>query len=222
MSLNGSSECSEGNARDFKRRRVVLDLDLNYPPPEENTALTDPRHAQPRENGHSQRETLVNAEFIDEEIVVISPRKFAEAMNNSQRNRSQRSFGVIDGLYEPAEACSHVSELVALSHIKHRNPQGKAVLNWELYMNVEVSNKIKKSNVPMPPILPHSEPQHERPIFSCAICMGQLIEETSTKCGHIFCKKCIEVAIATQHKCPTCRHKLRKRDIFRVYLPTAS
>jgi hypothetical protein len=78
MGLNGSSECSEGNARDFKRRRVVLDLDLNYPPPEENTALTDPRHAQPRENGHSQRETLVNAEFIDEEIVVISPRKFAE------------------------------------------------------------------------------------------------------------------------------------------------
>lgn len=78
MSLNGSSECPEGSARGFKRRRVVFDLDLNYPPPEENTALTDPRGAQPRENVHSQRETLVNAEFIDEEIVVISPRKFAK------------------------------------------------------------------------------------------------------------------------------------------------
>ncbi|XP_062165402.1 uncharacterized protein LOC133871927 isoform X2 [Alnus glutinosa] len=217
MSLNGSSECPEGSARGFKGRRMVFDLDLNYPPPEENTALTDPRDAQPRENGYSQRETLVNAEFIDEEIVVVSPRKFAEAMSNSQRNRSQRSCGVIDRFHDPAEACSHVSgACVSFSSLESVH------FNWELYLNMEVSNKIKKSNVPMPPILPHSEPQHERPTFSCAICMGQLIEETSTKCGHIFCKKCIEVAIAIQHKCPTCRHKLRKRDIFRVYLPTAS
>lgn len=78
MSLNGSSECPEVSARGFKRRRMVFDLDLNYPPPGENTALTDPRDAQPRENGYSQRETLVNAEFIDEEIVMVSPRKFAE------------------------------------------------------------------------------------------------------------------------------------------------
>ncbi|KAE8076289.1 hypothetical protein FH972_014951 [Carpinus fangiana] len=218
MSLNGSSECPEGT-RDSERRRMVLDLDLNYPPPDENTAaLIDLQDVRPWENEHSQREALLNAEFIDEEVVVISPRKFAEAKNNSQRNRSQRSCGVVDRLHEPAEACSHVSELAALSHIKHRTSRGKAVVNWELYMNTEVTDKIKKSNVSVL----HSEPQHERPIFSCAICMGQLIEETSTKCGHIFCKKCIEVAIATQHKCPTCRHKLRKRDIFRVYLPTAS
>lgn len=57
---------------------MVLDLDLNYPPPEENTALIDLRDVRPRENEHSQREALLNAEFIDEEVVVISPRKFAE------------------------------------------------------------------------------------------------------------------------------------------------
>lgn len=78
------------------------------------------------------------------------------------------------------------------------------------------------TNVPMPPVVPQSEFLPEAPGFTCAICIGQLIEETSTKCGHIFCKKCIEKAIATQHKCPTCRHKLRKRDILRIYLPNSS
>lgn len=78
MSLNGSSECPEGT-RDSERRRMVLDLDLNYPPPEENTAaLIDLQDVRPRENEHSQRQALLNAEFIDEEVVVISQRKFAE------------------------------------------------------------------------------------------------------------------------------------------------
>jgi hypothetical protein len=35
-------------------------------------------------------------------------------MSNSQRNRSQRSCGVIDRLHDPAEACSHVSGPLAL------------------------------------------------------------------------------------------------------------
>ena len=57
------------------------------------------------------------------------------------------------------------------------------------------------------------------PTFTCGICMDELTEETSTKCGHIFCKKCIDAAIAAQHKCPSCRQKLNKRDTLRVYLP---
>lgn len=203
MSLNGSSECPEGDARGFDGRRTVLDLDLNYPPPEESISLTDSQDVQPQENEHFQGEPLNNAESIDEEVSVISPGKFAEAMNNSQRNHSRRRARVIDRINHPAEAYFNVSESIPFSHIKHRF-------------------KVKESNVSMPTILSDSEPQYEEPAFSCPICKDQLNEETSTKCGHIFCKKCIEVAIATQHKCPTCRHKLRKRDIFRIYLPTAS
>lgn len=56
------------------------------------------------------------------------------------------------------------------------------------------------------------------PSLSCPICMGPLKEETSTKCGHIFCKMCIDAAIKVQHKCPTCRGKLRMRDTIRIYL----
>ena len=69
------------------------------------------------------------------------------------------------------------------------------------------------------PALPASEAV--APSFNCPICIGPMSEETSTKCGHIFCKKCIEAAIKVQRKCPTCRHKLRMKDIIRIYLPTS-
>ncbi|CAH2049691.1 unnamed protein product [Thlaspi arvense] len=57
------------------------------------------------------------------------------------------------------------------------------------------------------------------PTFYCLVCMGQLREETSTKCGHIFCRECIHSAIAVQGKCPTCWRIIGIKDTFRVYLP---
>ncbi|CAL0329323.1 unnamed protein product [Lupinus luteus] len=55
--------------------------------------------------------------------------------------------------------------------------------------------------------MPPPEPPKE-PVFNCPICMGPLVEEVSTKCGHIFCKACIKAAISAQNKCPTCRKKI--------------
>nr|CAN78038.1 hypothetical protein VITISV_023397 [Vitis vinifera] len=52
--------------------------------------------------------------------------------------------------------------------------------------------------------------------------MGQLVDEMSTKCGHIFCKMCIKAAISAQGKCPTCRKRVTMKDTIRIYLPAAS
>ncbi|MQL96404.1 hypothetical protein Taro_029081, partial [Colocasia esculenta] len=53
----------------------------------------------------------------------------------------------------------------------------------------------------------------------CAICMDTMKEETSTICGHIFCKPCITNAVLVQRKCPACRTKLSIQNIHRIYLP---
>lgn len=53
----------------------------------------------------------------------------------------------------------------------------------------------------------------------CSICMDTMKEETSTTCGHIFCKACIINAIRVQKRCPTCREKLSISNIHRIYLP---
>ncbi|XP_033756748.1 E3 ubiquitin-protein ligase RNF4-like isoform X2 [Pecten maximus] len=40
----------------------------------------------------------------------------------------------------------------------------------------------------------------------------------STTCGHIFCNVCIQGAIQTQKRCPTCRKKLTLRQIHPIFL----
>ncbi|MCO5573148.1 hypothetical protein L7F22_026914 [Adiantum nelumboides] len=58
--------------------------------------------------------------------------------------------------------------------------------------------------------------------LTCAICMDATKEETSTVCGHIFCRPCILGAIKTQKKCPTCRRKLTNSNIHRIYLSSGT
>ncbi|KAM3334828.1 hypothetical protein ACQJBY_029323 [Aegilops geniculata] len=57
------------------------------------------------------------------------------------------------------------------------------------------------------------------PKFTCPVCINELVDASSTICGHIFCKKCIEVSIRFQKKCPTCRRRLTMRNFHRIYLP---
>jgi len=58
--------------------------------------------------------------------------------------------------------------------------------------------------------------------LTCAICMDSMKDETSTICGHIFCRSCIMSAIQFQKKCPTCRRKLSANNVHRIFLPDPS
>lgn len=52
----------------------------------------------------------------------------------------------------------------------------------------------------------------------CAVCLEAYVNPTSTRCGHVFCAKCVLAAIKHSSKCPTCRKKVTKSQIHRVYL----
>lgn len=56
--------------------------------------------------------------------------------------------------------------------------------------------------------------------FMCPVCMESCLQRqpTSTRCGHVFCKECIEHAIRLTHKCPMCNTKISRSQIFRIYL----
>ena len=66
------------------------------------------------------------------------------------------------------------------------------------------------------------EPPKKPPQLDCPICMAAFEEPMSTRCGHIFCRGCINSAIAAQGKCPTCRKKVTKNQLIRVFLPSLS
>uniref|UniRef100_R7VZH8 Putative histone acetyltransferase HAC-like protein 1 n=1 Tax=Aegilops tauschii TaxID=37682 RepID=R7VZH8_AEGTA len=72
---------------------------------------------------------------------------------------------------------------------------------------------MQKSRAPLKEI-------RKEPKFSCPVCMNELVDASSTICGHIFCQKCIQASIQAQSKCPTCRRTLTMNSFHRVYLPT--
>ncbi|KAI7904771.1 uncharacterized protein BX663DRAFT_503493 [Cokeromyces recurvatus] len=50
--------------------------------------------------------------------------------------------------------------------------------------------------------------------LTCTICLSQLNVPAIARCGHSFCKSCIENTIDTIGKCPICEESLTKDQIF--------
>ncbi|KAK7128973.1 hypothetical protein R3I94_017257 [Phoxinus phoxinus] len=47
---------------------------------------------------------------------------------------------------------------------------------------------------------------HEEESTVCSICMGEIVEKTTLdKCGHAFCRSCLEQAFQVKKACPVCR-----------------
>uniref|UniRef100_A0A5B7BW46 RING-type domain-containing protein n=1 Tax=Davidia involucrata TaxID=16924 RepID=A0A5B7BW46_DAVIN len=198
---------------------MVLDLDLNVAPPVEDILMGDSvtiglNLMQAGEHGPSHIQARTDLEPVDDEVVICSPRSFAEARDKSRRNR-----GVME-LFDEETAFrrERTARLFPDSNRGRRAPAKQTTVTGDLYINLEGSEKTKNRNAAE---LPQIVPPPKEPTFSCPICIGPLVEETSTKCGHIFCKNCINGAIAAQKKCPTCRRKLKVKDTIRVYLPTS-
>lgn len=120
--------------------------------------------------------------------------------------RSEPIAGRLAGL-EPA-VCLSVSNF--LDPYFFSSTIDLTLANDNLEVNHRIAGKRKRC-------LPPPEPPQE-PKLICAICMDTMEEETSTICGHIFCRKCIVEAMKMQKKCPTCRKRLANSQIHRIYL----
>ena len=51
----------------------------------------------------------------------------------------------------------------------------------------------------------------------CMICCETYKDPQITKCGHSFCRVCIEECVNRNHQCPECRMNLTKGDIIKNY-----
>ncbi|KAM8721010.1 hypothetical protein ACLKA7_006960 [Drosophila subpalustris] len=57
-------------------------------------------------------------------------------------------------------------------------------------------------------------------VYRCPVCLESVRhrEPCTTRCGHIFCKTCIEATVRTTHRCPLCQKKITQRQLLRIYL----
>ncbi|KAL4571900.1 hypothetical protein LXL04_018667 [Taraxacum kok-saghyz] len=225
------------------RRRKILDVDLNDTPPIEDhdhlaaslvlsltyggqgvdhgqvpltasTPVTQPLQPQP---------VPIDVEELDDDVIISSPRAFEQARNSSRR--VSRRTSVID-----VESGKHymIFDKEVGRYGNNRNQrrrlhqQPQVLSDDSLYVILEGSGSSMDESEPSVTVVPPPPPPPEPPTFNCPVCMGPLVEEVTTKCGHIFCKGCIKAAIAAQSKCPTCRRKVTNRELIRIYLPSAS
>ncbi|KAJ0742324.1 putative Zinc finger, RING-type [Helianthus annuus] len=212
-------------ARNVRRRKGVLDL--NVPPVEslEQALSVDDGvqgllslsatpvipSGQVHQPAGSTLPAAIDVEELDDEVIISSPTAFEEAKKKSRRRT------VIDVDAEEVAIAIGINQ----ANKRRRGHPDPSTINCELYVNLEGSSgsmwqKDRAQYVAPPP----PPPPPKEPTFSCPVCMGALVEEVTTKCGHIFCKACITAAIKAQHKCPTCRQKLTTKNLIRVYLPT--
>ncbi|KAI3844516.1 hypothetical protein MKX03_026186 [Papaver bracteatum] len=150
----------------------------------------------------------------DDEVVITSPTSFAQA----RRNREAAITA------ERPPPCDDGSRLTQSSryNLRKRPAPSDAVISADQYINLDGRRNSKKKravkSVMTPQTAPPKPPPME-PAFSCPVCMCSLVEATSTNCGHIFCKLCIQAALSARSKCPVCRKELSIKDTIRVYLP---
>ncbi|XP_020426486.1 E3 ubiquitin-protein ligase RNF4 isoform X1 [Prunus persica] len=198
-------------ARYVNRRKDRVDLDLNSAPPGDNrdqegtSTPADPQNNQATLLGQSAPPNMIDVEAIDDDVVESSPRAFAEAKNNARRNQRRITVDV------------DLERTRVTRNKRRRVAPNQTIINCDFYINLESNNNSSstKESVAQP-----APPPPKEPTFSCPICMAPLVEEMSTKCGHIFCKACIRAAIGAQGKCPTCRRKVTMKELIRVFLPT--
>ncbi|KAK7264150.1 hypothetical protein RJT34_31754 [Clitoria ternatea] len=210
-----SSRTGKGPAvRSYRRRKAGLDLDLNRPAGENRehegpSTQPGPQLVQAVQLPQVMQPATIDVEAIDDDVVECSRSAFAEARNNSRRNRGRTIVDV--DLEDQVRATNNNNR-----NKRRRELANHTIINCDLYINLEGGNNSMRENVKKPPEAP------KEPVFSCPICMGPLVEEMSTRCGHIFCKNCIKAAITAQGKCPTCRKKITVKELIRVFLPSSS
>ncbi|KAJ8557708.1 hypothetical protein K7X08_004474 [Anisodus acutangulus] len=170
-----------GYTRNHSRRKAVLDLDLNVAPPSDKEGTSS---------------IVVPPAPIDDDVMIISsPRAIAQAKNSFMRTHGH----VI--LVDEDSDWSDWLLIIAEDRFLKSNSRGKrrrvstnqSTLIGDIYINLEANISLKavtaQSAIPPKPV---------EATFSCPVCMGTLVEEMSTKCGHIFCKACIKASIAAQ------------------------
>ncbi|XP_047060823.1 E3 ubiquitin-protein ligase complex slx8-rfp subunit slx8-like [Lolium rigidum] len=174
----------------------------------------------------------IDVEVIDDDVLIYSSRPLPQARQQSARERPVTVI-IDDDSETPAGPTGegldeHVNTLLSLGmnprHSCSRAPNS-LVINIEDTPETNILVRIVHCTSPPKAVQALPEPVREVPTelkFSCPVCMNELVDASSTICGHIFCENCIKASIQAQRKCPTCRKKLTLRGFHRLYLPATN
>lgn len=221
---------------------MILDFDLNELPAEgqqfEDVAvLFDLKHMQKTIlESPGSFSSPIDVDAIYDDDVILLPSSSWETPAKSLSSRKRPVAPVIDEILETNSWQSDEEEpetTLSLSVKKFHSqiPLGEEIIDYDLDINENCDLKKSEEMNPNPVAWMEasassktedsdSAPSKELSL-TCAVCLDSLNEASSTICGHMFCRSCIEASISKQKKCPICRRKLTKRNYHRVYFANA-
>ncbi|KAI3926001.1 hypothetical protein MKW98_028137, partial [Papaver atlanticum] len=181
-----------GHAKETRRRKSVLQIDLNDTPPAEIRAAAALVECSQQGGGGGGRERIrlhppprlqpppltIDLEAIDDEVVISSPRSFAEA----KRNKAFRNLEILITAERPAPPPppreSRVdgtgSTLNSSYNMRKRPAASNAVINCDHYINLDGRSNSKKKCAVKPAVTPQAAPPKppvKEPAFSCPSCI---------------------------------------------------
>jgi hypothetical protein len=108
--------------------------------------------------------------------------------------------------------CLTYKEKILLSEFSkvRKNPNEMNFLNDPFKFATRYSINVNFKDYNDPNILKFNE------IGTCPICIDDISMKIGTRCGHIFCKDCINTWVDNNNHCPCCRGELTKTDIFYI------
>lgn len=100
-------------------------------------------------------------------------------------------------------------------------------ISWKDLMDVN-NNYVKNDSIVVEVELHVEKPEGNscesevEQAMKCPICLQCMVGRpiSSTKCGHLFCKQCIETAIQNRNICPVCNQLISPDEVHPVYLPS--
>lgn len=146
----------------------------------------------------------------DDVIEISPPRNLSSRSSLSLRH-------YVDLTNSESNLSSTTSDITEQNDL--HNEDGDAIKNDE--------DKSDSEDLPNVLKLPSKSPNSSGSALtiSCPICMedakeilSQKKQLMSTICGHVFCNKCIMTSLETKGMCPTCRKKLKKKQLHPIFI----
>ncbi|XP_055314186.1 uncharacterized protein LOC129575188 isoform X2 [Sitodiplosis mosellana] len=249
VSLISLIDLSDPDKKFVRNDAIVLEIHVKADPPQNDTARL-PR-LQTLWNDDSAIKLHLTVKEIGQRIGIISPVfslrdiSWQLCVYRNDDTLDVRLRPVHRDLIKSAQRVSSTIKLLPFSplHSAHeRNYSGqidgndivlvfKQFIQWNELVN-PLKHFIRDGCIKLDIVFKANDAQQSVPSsqrlndsgIGCPICLESLLDlmAVSLKCGHIYCKACVDNSIRAKKQCPICRTKVLASQIRPAYLPYAN
>ncbi|CAE6414719.1 unnamed protein product [Rhizoctonia solani] len=217
---NRESQSTSQRSPSISEFMVVRDLDAQprTPPQQRNKLeprpLTPPRSSNPTESPSLDLPTACDSHQTRQGFPV-SPLTEAAHVN---RSLELSLFNLEDALSvarkshhpPPLPLIPRRTEPLRIRAISPQTTRTASSLTSSVF-----SSRMTGTPLTTPPTSPSLLPQRSRHVpLPCIVCSRPMQHMTSTRCGHVFCRSCVE----GRSRCPVCRDSMEDSDLRAIYL----